>query len=140
MNARSILLTEEKFAVDNWCRVRKTSVLLRGEGRHTDDLSRLGQLYGVMVRSRIAHGVLRAVDDAARDMPGVRAITAADLDAAGIRDARRRWETSRTIGQHATPVATAAGDDRMSASRSLAVAWPTPGAQTGEGRRRGDLR
>jgi carbon-monoxide dehydrogenase large subunit len=82
------LLTEEKFAVGQPVSRKEDPVLLRGEGRYTDDLSRPGQLYGVMVRSRIAHGVLRAVDaDAARDMPGVRAvITAADLDAAGIRD------------------------------------------------------
>ncbi len=61
---------------------------MRGEGRYSDDLNRDGQLYGVMVRSRVAHGTLRAIDaDAARDMPGVRAvITAADLDAAGIKN------------------------------------------------------
>jgi CO/xanthine dehydrogenase Mo-binding subunit len=41
-----------------------------------------------MVRSRVAHGILRSIDaDAARDMPGVRAmITVADLDAAGIKN------------------------------------------------------
>lgn len=31
-------------------------MLLRGEGRYTDNLNLAGQLYGVMVRSRIAHG------------------------------------------------------------------------------------
>jgi carbon-monoxide dehydrogenase large subunit len=41
-----------------------------------------------MVRSRVAHGVLRSIDlGAARDIAGVHAvITAADLDAAGIRN------------------------------------------------------
>jgi carbon-monoxide dehydrogenase large subunit len=90
------LLTEEKFAVGQPVSRKEDPVLLRGEGRYTDDLNRLGQLYGVMVRSRIAHGVLRSVDvDAAREMPGVRAvITAADLDAAGIRD------TPAAAGKH----------------------------------------
>src|SRR6266403_1511053 len=59
--------------------------LLRGEGRYTDDLNLAGQVYAVMVRSRHAHGIIRAIDvSAARAMPGVLAIyTAADLDAAG---------------------------------------------------------
>src|SRR5580658_6252507 len=82
------LLTEEKFAVGQPVSRKEDPVLLRGEGRYTDDLNRPNQLYGVMVRSRVAHGALRGVDaTAARDMPGVRAvITAADLDAAGIRN------------------------------------------------------
>src|ERR1700683_1799740 len=81
-------MMNEKFAVGQPVSRKEDPVLLRGEGRYTDDLSRPGQLYGVMVRSRIAHGVVRGVDvDAARDMRGVRAIiTAAELDAAGIRN------------------------------------------------------
>jgi carbon-monoxide dehydrogenase large subunit len=82
------LLTDEKFAVGQPVSRKEDPILLRGEGCYTDDLNRPGQLYGVMVRSRIAHGTLRGLDtDAARAMPGVRAImTAADLDAAGIRN------------------------------------------------------
>jgi carbon-monoxide dehydrogenase large subunit len=59
--------------------------LLRGEGRYTDDLNFAGQAYAVMVRSRHAHGIIRAIDVAAvRAMPGVLAIyIAADLNAAG---------------------------------------------------------
>src|SRR5258707_3031310 len=59
--------------------------LLRGEGRYTDDLNFAGQAYAAMVRSRRAHGIIRAIDvAAARAMPGVLAIyTAADLDTAG---------------------------------------------------------
>src|SRR5260370_3771941 len=59
--------------------------LLRGEGRYTDDLNFAGQAYAAMVRSRHAHGIIRAIDvSAARAMPGVLAIyTAADLDTAG---------------------------------------------------------
>ncbi len=82
------LLTSERFAIGQPVSRKEDPVLLRGEGRYTDDLNCPGQLYGVMVRSRVAHGVLRALDtDAARGMPGVRAvITALDLDAAGIRN------------------------------------------------------
>ncbi len=62
-------------------------VLLRGEGRYTDDMNLPGQAHGVVVRSRVAHGVLNGIDvAAARAMPGVLAVvTAADLIAAGIK-------------------------------------------------------
>jgi carbon-monoxide dehydrogenase large subunit len=78
----------EKFAVGQPVSRKEDPVLLRGEGRYSDDLNRDGQLYGAMVRSRVAHGILRSVDiDSARGMPGVRAvIVAADLDAAGIKN------------------------------------------------------
>src|SRR5260221_12073150 len=60
--------------------------LLRGEGSYADDVNLARQAYAVMVRSRHAHGVIRAMDvAAARDMPGVLAIyTAPDLAAAGL--------------------------------------------------------
>jgi carbon-monoxide dehydrogenase large subunit len=82
------LLSNEKFAVGQPVSRKEDPVLLRGEGRYTDDLNRPGQLYGVMVRSRVAHGELRSVDvTEARGMPGVRAvITAAELDAAGVKN------------------------------------------------------
>ena len=75
-----------RYAVGQPVARKEDPVLLRGEGRYTDDLSLPGQAYGVMVRSRHAHGVLRGVDTAgASAMPGVLAIyTAADLIAAGI--------------------------------------------------------
>ena len=62
-------------------------VLLRGEGRYTDDMNLPGQTYGVVVRSRVAHGVLRGIETAqARGMPGVLAVVnAEDLIAAGIK-------------------------------------------------------
>jgi len=62
-------------------------VLLRGEGRYTDDMNLPGQAYGVMVRSRVAHGILNGIaTDEAAAMPGVLAvITAADLIAAGLK-------------------------------------------------------
>src|SRR5580692_2112505 len=81
-------LMNEKFAVGQPVSRKEDPVLLRGEGRYTDDLNLSGQLYGVLVRSRMAHGELRSIDaGAAREMPGVQMIiTAADLDAAGIRN------------------------------------------------------
>ncbi len=59
---------------------------MRGEGHYADDISLPGQAYAVMVRSHIAHGVIRGIDTAAaRAMPGVLAIyTAADLAKGGI--------------------------------------------------------
>ena len=75
-----------RFAIGQPVSRKEDPVLLRGEGRYSDDLSLPGQAYGVIVRSRYAHGVLRGIDAAeALAMPGVLAvITAADLQAAGI--------------------------------------------------------
>jgi len=56
-------------------------VLLRGEGRYTDDVSLPGQAYAAFVRSPHAHGVIAGIDaEAARALPGVLAVyTASDL-------------------------------------------------------------
>jgi carbon-monoxide dehydrogenase large subunit len=80
------LLAAEKFAVGQPVSRKEDPVLLRGEGRYTDDLNRPNQLHAVMVRSRMAHGVINGIDlEAAREMEGVRAIILArDLDAAGV--------------------------------------------------------
>jgi len=55
--------------------------LVRGAGYYTDDVSRPGQVYAVIVRSVVAHGNIRGIDTAAaKAMPGVIAVyTAADL-------------------------------------------------------------
>jgi carbon-monoxide dehydrogenase large subunit len=70
-----------KFGIGQPVPRNEDPVLLRGEGRYTDDLSLPGELHAVFVRSQHAHGVLRVVDvSAARAMPGVVAVlTAADL-------------------------------------------------------------
>lgn len=62
-------------------------VLLRGEGRFTDDIPAPGQAHIVMLRSDVAHGEIRSVDTtAARAMPGVLGIwTGRDLEQAGYR-------------------------------------------------------
>ena len=56
-------------------------ILVRGEGCYTDDVKLPGEAYAVMVRSRVAHGVLRGIDSSsARAMPGVLGVyTGADL-------------------------------------------------------------
>jgi carbon-monoxide dehydrogenase large subunit len=81
------LLPPDRFAIGQSVSRKEDPVLLRGEGRYTDDLNLPGQLYGVMVRSRVAHGVLTALHtEDAKAMPGVRLIlTEADLIDAGVK-------------------------------------------------------
>jgi carbon-monoxide dehydrogenase large subunit len=80
-------LSAERFAIGQPVSRKEDPTLLRGEGSYTDDLNLPGQLYGVVVRSRVAHGKLAALHtDEARTMPGVRAIlTRADLLEAGTK-------------------------------------------------------
>ena len=82
----ALLEHEEKFAIGQPVPRSEDPVLLRGEGHYADDISLPGQAYAVMVRSHIAHGVIRGIDTgAARTMPGVFAIyTAADLATGGV--------------------------------------------------------
>jgi len=81
------MLEPGRYAVGQPVSRLEDPVLLRGEGRFTDDMNLPGQAYGVVVRSRVAHGVLKGIDSAeAAAMPGVLAVvTAADLIAAGIK-------------------------------------------------------
>jgi len=60
-------------------------VLLRGEGRYTDDVNEPNQAYAYIVRSPHAHGLLRGIDfQKAKTMKGVLAVyTARDLAAYG---------------------------------------------------------
>src|SRR5690348_3750024 len=60
-------------------------ILVQGRGRYTDDINLPGQAYGYVVRSTVAHGILRGIGtDEARAMPGVLGIwTGVDLEAAG---------------------------------------------------------
>ena len=105
-------LVNEKFAIGQPVSRKEDPVLLRGQGRYTDDMNQPNQLYAVMVRSRVAHGTLRAIDaDVARAMDGVCAVvTAADLDAAGIGNMpASTWKEPRRHA-HATPTAAAVGN------------------------------
>jgi len=74
-------LSLTKFGVGQPVRRSEDPTLVRGQGRYTDDVSRAGEAYAAMVRSRDAHGVIRSIDiEAAKTMPGVLAVlTAADL-------------------------------------------------------------
>jgi carbon-monoxide dehydrogenase large subunit len=74
-----------KFAVGQPVLRSEDATLVRGEGRFTDDQSAPGQAYAVMVRSRHAHGRIRAINTAAaKKMPGVLGVfTGRDLEAAG---------------------------------------------------------
>src|SRR3954468_1098504 len=82
----TILGADDRFAIGQPVPRSEDPVLLRGEGKYSDDISLPGQAYAVMVRSHYAHGIVRGIDTAAaRTMPGVLAVyTAADLAAAGI--------------------------------------------------------
>ena len=65
-------LSLAKFGVGQPVRRSEDPTLVRGEGRYTDDVSLPGQAYAVMVRSSVAHGVIRGIDTAAaKPMPGV---------------------------------------------------------------------
>ena len=59
--------------------------LLTGGGRFTDDINLAGQLYGVVVRSPLAHALIKSIaTDAAEAAPGVAAVlTGPELEAAG---------------------------------------------------------
>jgi carbon-monoxide dehydrogenase large subunit len=74
-------LSLTKFAIGQPVRRTEDPTLVRGQGRYTDDISRLGQAHAVMVRSQEAHGIIRSVNiEVAKTMPGVLAVlTAADL-------------------------------------------------------------
>src|SRR5476649_2408891 len=78
-------LSLTKFGIGQPVRRSEDPKLVRGEGRYTDDIGLAGQTYAVMVRSSVAHGVIRGIDTAAaKSMPGVLAVlTAADLTVYG---------------------------------------------------------
>src|SRR5438477_13151576 len=82
----AVLGTDDRFAVGQPVPRSEDPVLLRGEGHYSDDFNLPGQSYAVIVRSPMAHGVIRKIDTVvARAMPGVLAVyTAADLVKGGI--------------------------------------------------------
>ncbi|MFL5031192.1 MAG: xanthine dehydrogenase family protein molybdopterin-binding subunit [Xanthobacteraceae bacterium] len=75
----------QKFGVGQPVPRTEDPMLVRGEGRYTDDINLPDQAYAVMVRSQHAHGIIRNIDATeAGAMPGVLAVvTGADLAAAG---------------------------------------------------------
>ena len=79
-------LADTRFAVGQPVARKEDPILLRGEGRYTDDLSLPGQAYAAIVRSAYAHGTLRGIDlDAARAASGVLGVfTADELERGGV--------------------------------------------------------
>ena len=67
--------------------------LITGRGRYTDDIHIPGMLHGALVRSPVAHGLLRGIDaGAALALEGVHGVlTAADLTALGVGELRVNW-------------------------------------------------
>jgi aerobic carbon-monoxide dehydrogenase large subunit len=74
-------LAATKFGIGQPVRRTEDPKLVRGEGRYTDDINLEGQAHAVMLRSTLAHGVIRGIDTSvAKEMPGVLAvITGEDL-------------------------------------------------------------
>lgn len=97
-------LATMKFGVGQPVRRKEDVRLIQGEGQYTDDINFKGQVYAAMVRSRVAHGIIRSIDlSAAKEMPGVLAIyTGADLDKAGYAPMAPRVVFKSTDG---TPMA-----------------------------------
>jgi carbon-monoxide dehydrogenase large subunit len=80
-----VALALTKFGIGQPVRRTEDPKLVRGLGRYTDDISLPGEAHAVMVRSTVAHGIIRGIDtEAAKAMPGVLAVlTAADLTGYG---------------------------------------------------------
>ena len=77
---------DERYGIGQPVPRGEDPVLLRGAGHYSDDFNAPGQAYCVIVRSPVAHGVIRKIDAAAaKAMPGVlKVYTAADLAKGGI--------------------------------------------------------
>ena len=90
--------------------------LLMGKGRYADDVSPAGQLQGVVLRSALAHAVIRSIDaEAARAAPGVLAVlTGAELKARGLGAQKPTVPRKKSDGSpaHVTPQPLLA-DDRV---------------------------
>src|SRR5947208_2002704 len=70
-----------KFGIGQPVTRTEDPILVRGAGSYTDDVKLAGEAHAVIVRSRIAHGVIKHIGtSAARAMPGVLGVyTGADL-------------------------------------------------------------
>jgi len=87
-----------------------------GRARYTADIVRPGMLHAVIVRSPVAKGTLTAIDlDAARTLPGVRAVMGPGEAPAGTRLFRR------DVGYAGQPLAAVAADSLDDARRAAHV-------------------
>lgn len=65
-------LEPDKYAIGQPVSRTEDPTLLRGNGTFTDDIALPNQLHAVIVRSNVAHGIIRSIDTvAASKMPGV---------------------------------------------------------------------
>ena len=62
-----------KFGIGQPVPRQEDPTLLRGQGRYTDDVNLPDQAYAVMVRSQVAHGVLKGIDTAEASRVAARA-------------------------------------------------------------------
>jgi carbon-monoxide dehydrogenase large subunit len=74
-----------KFGIGQPVPRQEDPTLLKGQGHYSDDVQPANVAHAVMVRSQVAHGIIKDIDIAeAKKMPGVLgAWTGADLNAAG---------------------------------------------------------
>jgi 4-hydroxybenzoyl-CoA reductase subunit alpha len=97
-----------------------------GRARYTADLPFPGALVGRILRSPIAHGVIRSIDTSkARAMPGVRAVITGDDFSAPygvIPIAQNEWPLARDkVRYRGEPLAAVAAVDEASAEAALAA-------------------
>ncbi|MBK7264699.1 MAG: 4-hydroxybenzoyl-CoA reductase subunit alpha [Rubrivivax sp.] len=95
-----------------------------GRARYTADLPIGDALVGVILRSPVAHGLIRAIDTrAARALPGVRAVITGDDFSAPygvIPIAQNEWPLARErVRYRGEPLAAVAADDHDSAMAAL---------------------
>ena len=94
-----------KFGVGQPVPRMEDPTLLRGQGRYTDDINLAGQAYAVMVRSRIAHGIIKRIDTSgARQMPST------------------RWRPCRSANNPAAANGATSGPGKMTVSQRVARA------------------
>ncbi len=89
---------------------------LTGEGRYVDDIAPKDALFGVFVRSTVAHAEIRSLDvDEARAATGVHLVlTAADIEAAGVQlGVRGVLVSTRDGGKGAAPTRPILARDRI---------------------------
>ena len=116
------------FGVGQPVRRTEDPMLVRGQGQYTDDIQLEGQVYAVIVRSPVAHGVLRGVDlDAARAMPGVLlAFEGEELASAGYGSLKCRLPYNNRDGSLMQPPA------RIALARGTGTAAAVTGVEPAE--------
>lgn len=80
------LFVDEKYGLGQPVSRKEDPTLVQGLGNYADDNVLPGQVYAVMVRSQVAHGIIRGIETAdVKAMPGVLSVlTGQDLIDAGL--------------------------------------------------------